>query len=155
MGGVAGRLHLGLPALVGLLIWGPQKRGGQSDTRGCPSVGREADGVSRCHGPSRAAPQRQGRRRGHRRAVFLRHTGEIRSLTRLTNKPYRCSAVKLCPTICNPMDCSMPGFPVLHHLPEFAQTHVHQVSDVTQPSCLLSPLSPPAFNFSHHRRLFH
>ena len=39
-----------------------------------------------------------------------------------------CSVVQSCPTLCNPMDCSMPGFPVLHHLPEFAQTHVHRVS---------------------------
>ena len=48
------------------------------------------------------------------------------------------------PPLCDPMDCSMPGFPVLHQLPEFAQTHVHQVSDAIQPSHpLLSP-SPPA-----------
>ena len=40
----------------------------------------------------------------------------------------------LCPTFCNPMDCSMPGFPVLHCLPEFAQTHVNQVSDAIRPS---------------------
>ena len=36
-----------------------------------------------------------------------------------------CSVAKLCPTLCNTMDCSMPGFPVLHYLLEFAQTHVH------------------------------
>ena len=78
--------------------------------------------------------------------MFLRHTGEIRSLTRLTNKPYRCSAVKLCPTICNPMDCSTSGFPVLHHLPEFAQTHVHQVSDVTPFSSCLQ-FFPPSASF--------
>ena len=36
-----------------------------------------------------------------------------------------CLAAKSCPTLCNPMDCSMPGYPVIHHLPEFAQTHVH------------------------------
>jgi len=50
--------------------------------------------------------------------------------------------------LCNPMDCSVPGFPVLHYLLEFAQTHVHWVSDVTQPS---HPLLPPyhfAFNLS-------
>ena len=35
-----------------------------------------------------------------------------------------CSVTQLCPTLCDPMDCSMPGFPVLHHLPELAQTHV-------------------------------
>ena len=46
------------------------------------------------------------------------------------------------------MDCSTPGFPVHHQLPELAQTHVHQVGDATQPSHpLLSP-SPPAFNLS-------
>ena len=36
-----------------------------------------------------------------------------------------CSVTKLCPTLCDPMDCSTPGFPVLHYLPEFAQTHIH------------------------------
>ena len=36
-----------------------------------------------------------------------------------------CSVAKLCPTLCNTMDCSMPGFPVLHYLPDFSQTHVH------------------------------
>ena len=36
-----------------------------------------------------------------------------------------CSVTKLCPTLCDPIDCSTPGFPVLHYLPEFAQTHVH------------------------------
>ena len=64
------------------------------------------------------------------------------------------SVAQLCPTLCNPMDCSMPGLPVLHQLPEFTQTHVHQVSDAIQPSHpLLSP-SPPAFNCSQHQGLF-
>ena len=59
-----------------------------------------------------------------------------------------------CPTLCNLMDCSMPGFPIHHDLPEFAQTHVHRVGDAIQPSHpLLSP-SPPAFNFSQHQGLF-
>ena len=44
------------------------------------------------------------------------------------------SVAQSCPTLCNPTDCSTPGFPVLHHLLEFAQTHVHQVSDAIQPS---------------------
>ena len=47
-----------------------------------------------------------------------------------------------------PMDCSTPGFPVHHQLPELAQTHVHLVSDATQPSHPLSSPSPPAFNLS-------
>ena len=56
------------------------------------------------------------------------------------------SVTQSCPTLCNPMDWSMPGFPVHHQLPELAQSHVHRISDVIQPSHpLLSP-SPPAFN---------
>ena len=45
------------------------------------------------------------------------------------------------PTLCNPMDCSMPGFPVLHHLPELAQTHVHGVSDAIQTSCVVNNIN--------------
>ena len=52
------------------------------------------------------------------------------------------------------MDCSTPGFSVLHHLPEFAQTHVHQVGDAIQPSHPLSSPFPPAFNLSQHQGLF-
>ena len=48
-----------------------------------------------------------------------------------------CSVAKSCPTLCDPMACSTPGFPVLHYLPEFAQTHVHWVSDAIQPSRLV------------------
>ena len=64
------------------------------------------------------------------------------------------SVTQLCPTLCDPMDCSMPSFPIRHQLLELAQTHVHQVGDVIQPSHpLLSP-SPPAFNLSQHQGLF-
>ena len=52
------------------------------------------------------------------------------------------------------MDCSMPGFPVHHQLPENAQTHVHWVGDTIQPSHPLSSPSPPAFNLSQHQRSF-
>ena len=62
-----------------------------------------------------------------------------------------CSAAQLCLTIRNPMDCSMPGFPVLHHLPELAQTHVHWIGDAIQPSHPLSSASPLAFNLSQHQ----
>ena len=55
------------------------------------------------------------------------------------------SVAQSCPTLCNPMDCSTPGLPVHHQLPEFTQTHVHWVSDAIQPShLLLSPLLPPS-----------
>ena len=56
------------------------------------------------------------------------------------------SVTQLCPTVCDPMDCSTPGFPVHHQLPELAQTHVHQIGDAIQPSHPLSSPSPPAFN---------
>ena len=58
------------------------------------------------------------------------------------------------PTLCDPTDCSMPGLPVHHQLPELAQTHVHQVSDAIQPSHPLSSSFPPAFNLSQHQALF-
>ena len=60
---------------------------------------------------------------------------------------------QLCLTLCNPMDCSTPGFPVHHQLPEPAQTHVHQVGDAIQPSQPLSSPSPPALNLSQHQGL--
>ena len=65
-----------------------------------------------------------------------------------------CSVTQPCLTLCKPMDCSMPGFPVHHQLPELTQTHVHWVGDAIQPSHpLLSP-SPPAFSLSQHQGLF-
>ena len=61
-----------------------------------------------------------------------------------------CSITQSCPTLCDPMDCSTPGFPVLHHQLEFAQTQVHWVNDAIQPSHpLLSP-SSPGFSLSQH-----
>ena len=58
------------------------------------------------------------------------------------------------PTLCNPMNRRTPGLPVHHHLPEFTQTHVHQVSDAIQPSHPPSSPSPPAPNPSQHQSLF-
>ena len=64
------------------------------------------------------------------------------------------SVAQSCLTLCDPMDCSMPGFPVLHQLPKLAQTHSNWVSDAIQPSHPLSSPSPPAFNLSLHQGLF-
>ena len=64
------------------------------------------------------------------------------------------SVAQSCPTLCNPMDCSTPGFPVHHQLPEPTQTHVHCVSNAIQPSHPLSSPSLPAFNLSRHQGLF-
>ena len=59
-----------------------------------------------------------------------------------------------CPTLCGPMNRSMPGLPVHHQLQEFTETHVHQVSDTIQPSHPRSSTSPPAPNPSQHQSLF-
>ena len=59
-----------------------------------------------------------------------------------------------CPTLCDPMNRSMPGLPVHPQLPEFTQTHVHRVSDAIQPSHPLSSPSPPVLNPSQHQSLF-
>ena len=61
---------------------------------------------------------------------------------------------QLCPTLCDPMRCRTPGFPVHHQLPELTQTHVHQVGDAIQPSHPLLSLSSPASNLSQHQGLF-
>ena len=65
-----------------------------------------------------------------------------------------CSASKSCPALCYRRDFSTPGSPVLHSLPEFAQTHVHWVKAAIQPSHPLPPPSPPALNLSQHQSLF-
>ena len=65
-----------------------------------------------------------------------------------------CSVAQSCPTPCDTMGCSTPGFPVLHHLPEFAQSHVHSVSDAIPPSHPLLPPSPLVFSLSQHQGLF-
>ena len=64
------------------------------------------------------------------------------------------SVAQSCPTLCDPVNPSTPGLPVHHQLPEFTQTHGHQVSDAIQPSHPLSSPSPPAPNPSQHQRLF-
>ena len=64
------------------------------------------------------------------------------------------SVTQSCPTLCNLMECSMPGCPVHHQLPELPHTHVHGVGEAIQPSHPLLSLSPSAFNLSQHQGLF-
>ena len=64
------------------------------------------------------------------------------------------SVAQSCPTLCDPMNRSMPGLPGHHHLPEFTQTHVHRVRYAIQPSHPRSSPSPPASNPSQHQSLF-
>ena len=64
------------------------------------------------------------------------------------------SVTQSCLTLCDPMNCSTPGLPAHHQLPEFSQTHIHRVSDAIQPSHPLSSPSPPAPNPSQYQSLF-
>ena len=64
------------------------------------------------------------------------------------------SVAQSCPTLCDPMNRSIPGLPVHHQLLEFTQIHIHRVSDAIQPSHPLSSFSPPAPNPSQHQSLF-
>ena len=64
------------------------------------------------------------------------------------------SVAQSCLTLCDPMNCSTPGLPVCHKLPEFTQTHAHRAGDAIQPSHPLSSPSPPAPNPSQHQGLF-
>ena len=63
------------------------------------------------------------------------------------------SVTQSCPTLCDPMNCSTPGLPVHHQLPEFTQTHIHQVGDAIQASHPLSSPFPPVPNPSQHQSL--
>ena len=65
-----------------------------------------------------------------------------------------CSDCRLCPSLCNPMDCSMPGLSVPHHLPEFAQVHVRCIGDAIQPSYPLMPSCPLPSIFPSIRDFF-
>ena len=65
-----------------------------------------------------------------------------------------CSVAQSCLTLCDPIDCSTPGFPVPHHLPKFIQVHVHCIGEAIQPSHALMPSSPSALNLSQPQGLF-
>ena len=80
---------------------------------------------------------------------------ELRKQRLEVNKVVQFSSVaQSCPTLPNPMNCSIPGLPIHHQLPESTQTHVHWVGDAIQPSYPLSSPSPPALNLSQHQGLF-
>ena len=65
-----------------------------------------------------------------------------------------CYVTQLCLLLCEGMNCTKPGLPVPHHLPKFAQVHVHCICDAIQPAHRLSSPSPSAFNLSQHQGLF-
>ena len=101
----------------------------------------------------------------HTHCICTTHTMHL-THTHLTDEPHTnttdtqhtscccCSVTKSCPLLCDPMDRSTLGLPVLHCLLELVQVHVHQVGDAIQPSHPLSSPSPPAPNPSQHQTLF-
>ena len=90
---------------------------------------------------------------GHR--LCARHNSRYRKYKSEQDKWVQFSSVaQSCLTLCNPVNCSTPGLPVHHQLPESAQTHVHWVCDAIQPSHPLSSPFPPAPNPSQHQSLF-
>ena len=105
----------------------------------CPGSDRCGDSIHAVSG-TLAVPGRRGWRPEY---VVISIFIQFRSIQLLS-----------CVWRCNPMNCSTPGFPVHHQLPELAQTHVRQVSDAIQPSHPLSSPSPPAVNRSQHQGLF-
>ena len=87
--------------------------------------------------------------------IFIPMIHDILDIWNVIYTIYQFSSVaQSCPTLCDPMNCSTPGLPVHHQLPEFTQTHVHWVSDAIQPSHLLSSPSPLAPNPSQHQSIF-
>ena len=65
-----------------------------------------------------------------------------------------CSVAQSCPTLCDPMEYSMPGLPVPHHLPDITQIRVNSIGDAIQPSHPLTPSSPSALSLSQHLAFF-
>ena len=113
----------------------------------CGSAGKEAA----CNAGDLGLIPGLGRSLGEGKSYPLQYSGLENSMHREAWKARTAqfsSVAQLCPTLCDPMDGSTPGFPVHHQLPELAQTHVRQVSDAIQPShfpmsLLLMPLIIP------------
>ena len=111
-----------------------------------------SNSIVRCCSISQTSHEAVNLRLSNKRLTFSLLKNELHILNR-TSVQFS-SVTQSCPTVCNPMDCSTPGLPIHHQLPEFTQTQVHWVSDAIQPyHPLLSP-SAPAFNLSQHQDLF-
>ena len=84
---------------------------------------------------------------------WLHYINNTECIVQFRSVPFS-SVAQPCPILRDPMNRSMPGLPIHHHLPEFTQTHVHRVSDAIQPYHPGSSPSPPAPNLSQHQSLF-
>ena len=87
-------------------------------------------------------------------SLWPKHINSLQLILLLLFSIQFSSVTQSCPTLCDPMECSMPRLPVHHQLPEPTQTHVHHVDDAIQPSYPLLSSSPPPFNLSQHQGLF-
>ena len=85
----------------------------------------------------------------------LHHTATQWPVSKSRVSSVQVSSVVQSRPLCDPTDCSTPGSPVHHQLPEPTQTHAHRISDAIQPAHPLPSPSPPAFNPSQHQGLFH
>ena len=147
---------------------GPRLCSAYADVQSCQDAGTVSGQEGRRRGQDGSrAPWRKGRGPGSKlppslRALPLLTPGWRQRLqlkdeavwSRGSLMQTQFSSAQSCPTVCNPMNRSTPGFPVHHQLPEFTQTHDHRVSDAIQPSHpLLSP-SPLSPNPSQHQSLF-
>ena len=116
--------------------------------------------VKFCEGSRRELWVQEGKDRNNITINFLTCTGNFWWVVVDTNVLWYLSSVQFssaaqsCRTLCDPMNCNTPGLPVHYQLPEFTQTHVHQVGDAIQPSHPLSSPFPPAPNPSQHQSLF-
>ena len=119
------------------------------------------------YGPGRGSFKKKVPEVGKTQGVFFsrqRHLKLEKTLRKLANMIKKkgsttvsfhfSSVTQSCPTLCNPMDCSTPGFPVHHQIPQPTQTHVHCIGDAIQPSRALLCPSAPAFNLSQNQGLF-
>ena len=84
---------------------------------------------------------------------WRKESGGLKSLQSQSSVQFS-SVVESYSTLCDPMNCSLPGLPVHHHLLEFTQTHIHQISDAIQQSHPLSSPFPPAPKPSQHQSIF-
>ena len=120
-------------------------------------VHRVSDAIQPSHPLSSPSPHASNPSQHHslliEDTVFVLMVSKL-NLHPITSSVQFSSVAQSCPTLHDPMNRSTPGFPVHHQLPEFTQTHVHQVSDAIQPSHPLSSPSPPAPSPSQHQSLF-
>ena len=119
---------------IEFVLWSPGATTAESRGHSAHALRREVTAMRSPHTTTREESPLPQTRESPRVAIKTQHIHQFSSVA------------QSCPTLCDPVDCSTPGFPVYHQLLEPTQTHVHYVGDAIQPSHPLSSPSPPAFN---------